>query len=231
MLPRPRPKCAPAGPGGTFCTMATTPPDDELPLDEQPDEQTPDEQAPDEAVPRGVQVALSRMQQRMLREFMGQKEQRQDVAKNRAKIRRVMLDYIKNELRSPTVQEICEATGLSDKTVKSHKRHIKLGDGKANIYQDLTPDVMMALYKNAKGFTYQAEKLLTVSAGAGAGSEVERHEVRVFVKGETAAAKLWLSVVEGHSEITKTEHSGEVKTGAGGGFYFEYVVPEAPKND
>jgi hypothetical protein len=225
--------------------MASTPKDDEqprprsrrkpapAPVAEQPDEQADEasaEQPDEEAVPTGTRLALSRAQQRLMREFMGQQPEREDVSRNRAKIRRVILDFIKNEGRSATVQEICERTGLSDKTVKAHKKHIKLGDGKANIYQDLTPDVLLSVYKNAKGFTYTAEKLLTVSAGAGMGSEVERHEVEVFVKGETAAAKLWMQLVEGHSDTTRTEHSGAVATG-GGGFYFEYVVPEAPKNE
>jgi hypothetical protein len=212
--------------------MAPNYPDDEQLPDEQQDEQLADESAADEQPSRGQRVALSRAQQRLLREFMAdKKEERQDVAKNRAKIRRVIIDYVKNELRSPTVQEICEATGLSDKTVKAHKKHIKLGDGKANIYQELTPDVVMSLYKKAKGFTYTAEKLLTVSGGQGMGSEVERHELTMYVQPDTAAAKLWFQVIEGHSETTKTEHSGEVKTGGGVGFYFEYVVPEAPKNE
>jgi hypothetical protein len=220
--------------------MATTPKDDEQPrprgrrkAEPAPDAEQPseaaDEQADEEAVPTGTRLALSRAQQRLMREFMGQKEERQDVSRNRALIRRVMLDCIKNELRAPTVQEICEATGLSDKTVKAHKKHIKLGDGKSNIYQDLTPDVMLSLYKSAKGFTYTAEKLLIVSAGAGMGSEVERHELTMYVQPNTAAAKLWLQVVEGHSDTTKTEHSGAVATG-GGGFYFEYIVPTAPAN-
>jgi hypothetical protein len=208
--------------------MATTPPDDELLPDEQPDEQLPADEQPGPA----ERVAISRAQQRLLREFMaGEKETRQDVERNRAKIRRVMLDFIKNELRSPTVQELVQLTGLSDKTVKAHKKHIKLGDGKPNIYRDLTPDVVLSLYKKAKGFTYTAEKLLTVSGGAGMGSEVERHEVEMYVQPDTAAVKLWFQLVEGYSDTTKTEHSGEVKTGGGAGFYFEYVVPEAPKND
>jgi hypothetical protein len=229
--------------------MATTPPHDEQPPKQRrkslhyskagreakaADDEAADEgvESEEEEVPAAVRRAEARAGQRLIRQLLqGGKEPREDVSRNRAIIRRVMLDYIKNELRQPTVQEICEATGLSDKTVKNHKRHIKLGDGKANIYQALTPDVVMAVFKKARGFTYQAERLMTVSQGAGMGSEVERHDYTMFVQPDTAAAKLWFQIVEGLSETTKTEHSGEVKTTGGGGFYFEYVVPEAPTND
>jgi hypothetical protein len=195
------------------------------------DEQ-PAESADEQPVPAAVRRAEARAGQRLLREvLMGGKPPREDVSRNRALVRKVMVDYIKNELRSPTVQEICEETGLSDKTVKAHKKHIKLGDGKANIYQQLTPDVVMAVYKKAKGFTFTAERLLTVSQGAGMGSAVERHDVAMYVQPDTAAAKLWFQMIEGLSETTKTEHSGAVATTAGGAFHFEYVVPTAPAND
>lgn len=159
---------------------------------------------------------------------MFDREPRQDAEKNRAKIRAVMLQYIKHECRAPSVQEICEATGLSDKTVKAHKKHIKLGNGEANIYQALTHDVIMSMYKKAKGFTVQAEKLLTVSQGTGMGSQVERHELEVYHAPDTAAAKLWLQAIEGMSEKSETKHSGNV---GGGSFHFEYVVPQAPAHE
>jgi hypothetical protein len=157
------------------------------------------------------------------------KEPREDVQRNRAQIRKVMLQYIKNELRQPTTQEICAATGLSDKTVKAHKKHIKLGDGKSNIYQALTHDVIMKLFKKATGFTIEAEKLLTVAGPKGCGSEVERHDLRVYYAPDVAAAKLWLQAIEGMQDKTQTEHSGSVA--GGGGFHFEYVAPAPPANE
>jgi hypothetical protein len=157
------------------------------------------------------------------------REPREDVQRNRAQIRKVMLQYIKNELRQPTTQEICEATGLSDKTVKAHKKHIKLGDGKSNIYQALTHDVIMKLFKKATGFTITAERLLTVSQGAGVGSAVERHDYELYHAPDVSAAKLWLQAIEGMSDKTQTEHTGSV-AGAGG-FHFEYVAPQPPANE
>ena len=154
------------------------------------------------------------------------KEEREDVKRNRAEIRKVMLHYIKHELRNATTAEIVAATGLSDKTVKAHKKHIKLGDGKANIYQELTHDVIMSLFKKAKGFHITGEKLLTVAGPKGCGSEVERHDIRVYHAPDVAAAKLWLQTIEGMSDKTETKHSGEV--GTGGGFHFEYVAPQPP---
>jgi hypothetical protein len=157
------------------------------------------------------------------------KEPREDVKRNRAEIRKVMLHYIKHELRNATTAEICEATGLSDKTVKAHKKHIKLGDGKANIYQELTHDVIMSLFKKAKGFHITGEKLLTVAGPKGCGSEVERHDIRVYHAPDVSAAKLWLQAIEGMSDKTETKHSGEV--GGGGGFHFEYIAPTPPANE
>lgn len=154
---------------------------------------------------------------------------REDASRNRAEIRRVMLDFIKNEHRSPTVQEICEATGLSDKTVKAHKRHIKLGDGSANIYQQLTHDVIMAIYKKARGYTYDSEKLLVVSGGKGEPSAVERHDITMHVQPDMSAANLWLKAIEGMSDRSETKHSGEIK--GGGGFTFNYVAPKEPAAD
>jgi hypothetical protein len=191
----------------------------------------PAEPDDEQQVPPAVRRAEARAGQRLLREVLQGKPVREDVSRNRALIRGVMVDFIKNELRSPTVQEICDATGLSDKTVKAHKKHIKLGDGKANIYQQLTPDVIMAVYKKAKGFKYTAERLLTVSQGAGMGSAVERHDVEMYVQPSESAAKLWFQMIEGLSETTKTEHSGTVATTGGGGFHFEYVMPQAPPNE
>ena len=158
------------------------------------------------------------------------KDEREDVKRNRAEIRKVMLRTIKNEHRAATVQEICEQTGLSEKTVKAHRKHIKLGDGKANIYQDLTHDVLLAIYKKATGYTYQSEKLMTVSGGAGLGSAVERHDITLFVQADTAAAKLWLQMVEGFSEKQETKLSGTVAT-KGTGFAFHYLVPKEPGTD
>lgn len=150
------------------------------------------------------------------------KEPRQDAEKNRAKIRAVMLRYIKNECRAPSVQEICDATGLSDKTVKAHRKHIKLGDGSANMYQQLTHDVIMSIYKKTRGYSYDSEKLLVVSGGKDMGSEVERHPIVMHVQPDMSAAKLWLQAIEGMSDKSETKHSGNV---GGGSFHFEYVAP------
>jgi hypothetical protein len=181
------------------------------------------------AIEAGLELIFGRGRNRN-RSFPNmEKEPREDVSRNRAKIRRVMLDYIKNELRAATTAEICEATGLSDKTVKAHKKHIKLGDGSKNIYQELSHDVVMSLYKKAKGFHITGEKLLTVAGPKGEGSSVERHDIRLYHAPDVGAAKLWFQAIEGMSDKTETKHSGEV--GGGGGFHFEYVAPQPPANE
>lgn len=152
-------------------------------------------------------------------------EERQDRQRNEANIRKAIARIIRKELRKPTVQELVEATGLSPKTVKAHLRRIKLGDGKSNVFQALTPQVVLKLYERAVGYSHQAEKIMTVSMGAGMGSSVERHEYTEHFAPDTAAAKLWFQLVEGYREKTETEVSTP------GGFTFNYVVPTNPAAD
>jgi len=158
-----------------------------------------------------------------------EKEPREDVKRNRAVIRRVMLDFIQNERRAATKQEICAATGLSEKTVKGHLKHIRLGDGQANIYQALTHDVIMSIFKKAKGFSISSEKLITVAQGQFQPAQVERHSLQLYHAPDTSAAKLFMQLVEGFSEKSLTEHSGEVK-GSGPGMVFNYIVPQPPED-
>jgi DNA-binding transcriptional ArsR family regulator len=152
-------------------------------------------------------------------------EERQDSQRNRAKIQKEVARIIRKEMRKPTVQELVEATGLSDKTVKAHLKRVKLGDGAANVFQQLTPHVVLKLYERAVGYSHPAVKFLTVSGGAGAGSSVEEKEYTEYYPPDTAAAKLWFQLVEGYREKTETE----VK--APGGFTFNYVVPTDPTAD
>ncbi len=200
------------------------------PVEEQPAQPTPDEIRDGAAKFSRLmrQLGFEDKQERRSRPRSEPREDREDVKRNRAKIRAVMVSYIKNEHRSPSVQEICEATGLSDKTVKAHKKHIKLGDGSANIYQQLSHDVIMAIFKKARGFTYTGERLLVVSQGKGEPSEVERHDQLMVVHPDMGAAKLWLQAIEGMSDKSETKHSGSV---GGGSFHFEYVVPEGSGNE
>lgn len=152
-------------------------------------------------------------------------EERQDSQRNAANIRKAIARIIGKELRKPTVQELAAATGLSDKTVKAHLKRIKLGDGKTNVFQALTPSVVLKLYERAVGYSHQAVKHMSRSLGAGCGSQIEEIEYTEHFAPDTAAAKLWFQLVEGYREKTETE----VKTP--GGFTFNYVVPANPETD
>lgn len=154
-------------------------------------------------------------------------EERQDSQRNRAKIQKEIARIIRKEMRKPTVQELVAATGLSDKTVKAHLKRVKLGDGKANVFQALTPNVILKLYERAVGYSHPSEKLLTVSMGAGMGSSVERHEYTEHYPPDTAAAKLFVQLVEGFKEKSETEHTGAV----GGPMAFHYHAPANPDAD
>ncbi|MBO2009181.1 ArsR family transcriptional regulator [Hymenobacter negativus] len=137
-------------------------------------------------------------------------KERADSQGNRGKIRKQVLRFIKKELRTPTVQELVDLTGLSDKTVSAHLERLKLGDGSPNPYQALTHDVMMKLYQRATGYSHPAVKIMAVSQGKGEASIVETHDYTEHYPPDTAAAKLWMQLVMGFSEKTQHEHSGEV---------------------
>jgi hypothetical protein len=137
-------------------------------------------------------------------------KEREDSLRNAAEVRKAVVAFIKKYQRPPSIQELVTATGLSDKTVKLHRQRLTLGDGSENVFQQLTPDVLMAVYQRAVGYQHRAVKLISVSQGAGLGSAVERHEYIEHYPPDAAAAKLWAQLVEGFSERTQHEHSGEI---------------------
>jgi len=152
-------------------------------------------------------------------------EERQDSQRNRAKIQKEIARIIRKEMRKPTVQELVEATGLSDKTVKNHLKRVKLGDGKANVFQALTPHVILKLYERATGYSHQAVKFMTVSLGSGCGSKVEEMEYTEHYPPDPTAAKLFVQLVEGFTEKSETEHK------LPGNFSFTYQAPAPPEPD
>jgi len=150
--------------------------------------------------------------------------EREDSQANRAKIRKALVAFIKREKRPPSATELAQATGFTLKTVKAHRKRIPLGDGKANVYQQLTGDVVMALYERATGYSHPAVKIMSVSQGPFTAPEVQRHVYTEHYAPDTAAAKLWMQLVEGFSEKTEQKQSGEVK------FTFNLIAP-APEPD
>ena len=150
---------------------------------------------------------------------------RSDALLNEEKVRKALGTFIKKYKRPPTVQELCAATGLSDKTVKAHRKRIPLGGGKDNIYQQLSGDVLLAIHARAVGYSHPAVKILAVSQGKGAPSVVETHDYTEHYPPDAVAAKLWMQLVEGFSEKTQQEHSGNVAVG----MTFNYVAPAAPQ--
>ena len=139
------------------------------------------------------------------------KKPREDSLRNSAVVRKAMVAFIKKHYRPPSVQELVQATGLSDKTVKAHRKRVQLGDGKPNVYQQLTPEVLLKIYQGATGYSHRAVKILSVGGPTGCGSTVERHEYTEHYPPNPAMAKLFMQLVEGFSEKTQHEHSGEVK--------------------
>ncbi|QKG56995.1 hypothetical protein GKZ68_10375 [Hymenobacter sp. BRD128] len=139
------------------------------------------------------------------------KSEREDRLRNSALVRKAMVAHLKKYKMPPTVQDLVAATGLSDKTVKAHRERIPLGSGKANVYQQLTGDVLLALHARAVGYSHRAVKILAVSQGKGMASVVEQIPYTEHYPPDAAAAKLWLQTVEGLSEKQEVKHSGEIK--------------------
>ncbi len=150
---------------------------------------------------------------------------REDALRNAAEVRKATVAFIKKHLRPPSVQELAAATGLSEKTVKGHRQRLKLGDGSANVFQQLTPDVLMKLFERATGYQHKAVKILSVPQGVGLPSEVQRHEYTERYPPDAAAAKLWVQLVEGFTEKSEKKHTGEV----GLKLNFNYVAPAPPQ--
>jgi hypothetical protein len=151
-------------------------------------------------------------------------EERQDSQRNRAKIQKEVARIIRKEMRKPTVQELVAATGLSDKTVKAHLKRVKFGNGKANVFQALTPDVIFKLYERAVGYSHDDIKVMTTSI-TGVGSQIEEVPIVKHYAPDPTAAKLFVQLVEGFSEKTETKHSGSV------GFTFNYQAPQPQSPD
>ena len=147
------------------------------------------------------------------------KKQREDSQRNGALVQKAMLAFVKKYQRPPTIQELVAATGLSDKTVMVHRKRVKLGDGKDNVYQQLTNDVLMALHARAVGYSHPAVKIFNDKVAGIVEADYTEH-----YPPDAGAAKLWMQVVEGFSEKSEQKHSGEV----GVKMTFNYVAPAPP---
>lgn len=78
-----------------------------------------------------------------------EKKKRIDFQSNQAKIQEAFVKFFSKKKRRPTICELAEYSGLSEKTVFRHLK--KLGLPKfVETYKILTDNVLMALYSSAK---------------------------------------------------------------------------------
>ena len=147
------------------------------------------------------------------------KKEREDSQRNGVLVQKAMLAFIKKHLRPPSRAELVAITGLSGKTVALHRQRVKLGDGKDNVYQQLTNDVIMALHARAVGYEHPAVKIFNDKFAGIVEADYTEH-----YPPDAAAAKLWMQVVEGFSEKSEQKHSGEVAVK----MTFNYMAPAAP---
>ncbi len=151
---------------------------------------------------------------------------RDDAQRNALAVRKALAAHIKKYKVPPTAAELAAATGLSEKTVKQHRQRIPLGSGKDNVFQQLSADVLMAIYERATGYEHEAVKILTTST-VGVGSEVEEVPYTERYPPDPASAKLWFQLVEGFTEKSEKKHTGEV----GLTMKFNYVAPAPPAQE
>jgi DNA-binding transcriptional MocR family regulator len=96
---------------------------------------------------------------------------RKDKQVNYELIRKAFLKIIQGKKKAPTIDEVCDATGLSVNTVKKHLKELQF-DAPDNPFRILTPEVITAIYE-------------TATSGD---------------KGAVQAQKLWMQLIEGWSE-------------------------------
>jgi hypothetical protein len=78
--------------------------------------------------------------------------------------------------------------------------------------------VVRSLYNRAVGYTFDSEKLITVSGGKDTGSIVERHAIKEHVPPDTTAQIFWLKNRRRHEWRDKQDHElsgpdgGPIKT-------------------
>jgi|SRR5690606_11326964 len=105
---------------------------------------------------------------------------------NQAAIRDAVLLLLKEKKRKPTKREICEHTGLSYPTVRKHLRELdKRGFGSKHHKKD---NLLRTLTDDVKLSIYNSA-----------------------MKGNPAAMKLWLQVMEGFTEKTESKVEANVK--------------------
>jgi hypothetical protein len=148
------------------------------------------------------------------------KPPREDALRNAAQVRNTTVAFIKKHHRPPSIQELVAATGLSDKTVKAHRKRLKLGDGSDNVFQQLSPDVLMKLFERATGYSHKAVKIFNDKVKGIVKADYTEH-----YPPDAMAAKLWFQLVEGFTEKSEKKHTGEV----GLSLKFNYVAPASPQ--
>lgn len=123
------------------------------------------------------------------------KDRRSDAPlhRNSAYLPRYAKEAEKLCLMGATDANLADFFGVSVTTINNWKiRHPifleALKDGK----RPADDKVKRSLYERANGYTYESEKIVTLSAGAGEGSYVERVPIRVHVPPDVTACIFWL---------------------------------------
>jgi DNA-binding XRE family transcriptional regulator len=114
-----------------------------------------------------------------------------------------------------TDKQAAKIVGIAESTINNWKRdNPKFLESIKESKKSIDEEVEAALLDNARGYTYNETKALTVSAGQGLGSDVQIVNYQQFKPGETKAQIYWLQ--NRNSERWKTMKAVEL-TGRDGG--------------
>ncbi len=146
------------------------------------------------------------------------RKMRYDREMNQLAIKEAFLALIAELGRRPTVAEICERSGLSDKVVRNALKTIRFEALKSPL-RILTDDVLIKIFQRATGYEHEAVKIFLSKnpkvTKTEEGTIVSEEPILVpyteHYPPDPTAAKLWLQVVEGWTEKQEHKHSGEVK--------------------
>lgn len=109
-------------------------------------------------------------------------------------------------------RELGEFFGVTERTINNWKKDEEFLSVLKEAKAEADGEVVRSLYERACGYSHPEERLMTVSLGGNAGSEVERHETVKHYPPDSTAIIFWLKNRQPENWQDKQElhHSGDI---------------------
>lgn len=121
-----------------------------------------------------------------------------------------------------TNDKLAEFFDIAESTLHLwREEHPEFSDAVTRGKEEADANVAVGFYKRATGYEYDSEKLMTVSIGGDAGSQVERHPITVHVPPDPGAALNWLKNRQPH--LWRDKKTLEMEDEEGESLYFPVV--------